>query len=92
MKKKDSKMDSIIKLESELKGIQKQAEALGVFLNDRELIECPGCGLLEDVEINGKLITYFKGEKLEDIGLRFREENPDVFQFRYMAVQNTLSA
>lgn len=110
MKKKDSKMDSIIKLASELKEIQMQAEALGVFLNDRELIECPGCGLLEDVEISGKLITYFKGEtlanqsstkstktgmrvpsdllkinsfseeKMEDIGLRFREENLHVFQ------------
>lgn len=38
--------------------LQKQAKALGIFVNDRELLACPGCGLLEDVASNGSLMTY----------------------------------
>jgi len=80
MKKKESKYTSIVKLVSQLTDVEKQAEALGIFLNDRDLIECPTCGLLEDVEINGKLITYFQDEKTKDIGLRFHEESTGLFR------------
>jgi uncharacterized C2H2 Zn-finger protein len=56
----------------ELERVKNQAKALGIFTNDRELIECPSCGLLEDVTAGGMLITYQKDSKdLKDSGLRF---------------------
>jgi len=42
----------------ELEWVKNQAKALGIFTNDRELIECPSCGLLEDVTFEGLLVTY----------------------------------
>ena len=44
---------------------------LGVFTNDRELLECPRCGLLEDVTSTGLLITCRANALDEDTGLRF---------------------
>jgi hypothetical protein len=51
-----------------------QARALGIFTDDRELLACSACGLLEDVTIEGVLITYLKGgSQQNDSGLRFKE-------------------
>ncbi len=43
-----------------LREAKEQARALGMFTDDRELLACPVCGLLEDVTVEGMLITYFK--------------------------------
>jgi len=54
--------------------VQRKADALGIFTSDRELLECPDCGLLEDVSIDGRLMTYKKDNVIiEDTGLRFQE-------------------
>jgi hypothetical protein len=54
--------------------IQKQAKSLGIFVNDRELLECPGCDLVEDVAFDGSLITYHReSDDITDSGLRFEE-------------------
>jgi hypothetical protein len=61
------------KLVRRLQPVLKKAEALGIFLGDRELLECLNCGLKEDVLISGQLITY-RGDAVEpDSGLRFIE-------------------
>lgn len=57
---------------------KKQADALGMFTDDRELLECRFCGLMEDVTFEGKLITFIKREDIEynevkDSGRRFIE-------------------
>ncbi|HQO09317.1 MAG TPA: hypothetical protein PLK90_07750 [Clostridiales bacterium] len=57
--------------------LQEQAKALGLFTNDRELLECPACGLKEDVEVYGKLITYIGEYSHNDTGLRFKETEKD---------------
>ena len=45
---------------------------LGIFTDDRELLECPSCGLLEDVTAEGVLVTYPNtSEEVNDSGLRF---------------------
>ena len=63
-----------------LAGLQKRAKALGVFANDRELLECPRCGLLEDVTCAGLLITC-RGDALgEDTGLRFVQLADNIFR------------
>ncbi len=60
--------------------LQEQARSLGLFLGDRELLECPKCGLLEDVTIEGQLITCVPPAEGQDTGLRFEEMSPGRFR------------
>jgi len=54
---------------------------LGIFTDDRELLECPNCGLLEDVTAKGLLVTYPKDSvDLKDCGLRFSPVDDTSFQ------------
>jgi hypothetical protein len=43
-------------------------------MEDRDLLQCPRCGLLEDVGCYGLLMTYFSGKPPVDSGLRFRKD------------------
>ena len=45
--------------------------ALGMFANDRELLECQSCGLKEDVAHDGRLITCREPDLGQDTSLRF---------------------
>ena len=65
--------NNIRELASRVVALQEQARSLGLFPGDRELIECPKCGLLEDVLIGGELITYHPDANGQDTGLRFDE-------------------
>ena len=59
--------------------VKKQAEAIGLFTHDRELLECT-CGLMEDVAFDGSLFTYHKSDHtLKDTGLRFIKVNESTF-------------
>lgn len=63
----------LFELSRKLAKVKQQARALGIFTDDRELLECPNCGLLEDVTADGLLVTYPKDRvNLKDGGLRFR--------------------
>ena len=69
--KKDG-TDGLIAAVRQLAQAKQQARALGIFTDDRELLECPNCGLLEDVTVKGLLVTYPKDSvDLKDCGLRF---------------------
>lgn len=62
----------LIDLCKELHRIKKHAEALGIFTNDRELLTCPRCGLQEDIQADGRLMTFDKdSQDFKDSGLRF---------------------
>jgi len=63
-----------------LAAVQKQAKALGLFTDDRELLECPHCGLMEDVAINGLLFTYRQSDLGQDTGLRFKKVKKQIFR------------
>ena len=66
--------DGLIDLCKELHNIKQQAEALGIFTNDRELLTCPKCGLQEDVQADGRLTTFeTDSQDFTDSGLRFVE-------------------
>lgn len=67
----DVAIKSITKLAAKIKELQLKAEELGLFFNDRELLECKKCGLVEDVASEGVLITYNSSDVAADIGLRF---------------------
>ena len=61
-------------LATEIAALQAKARALGLFANDRELLECPDCGLLENVAAGGGGLFTCRPELLdEDSGLRFEE-------------------
>ncbi len=52
--------------------IQDQRRALGLFLDDRELLKCHECGLFEDIDFIGKLFTYRRGDnEFKETGLQF---------------------
>jgi len=71
----------ILPLARELTRIKKQAEALGLFTHDRELLECSGCDLAEDVAFDGRLTTYHRnGGDYSDSGLRFERLNDTTFR------------
>ena len=55
-----------------LQQLRKQAEAVGLFTDDRELLNCTHCGLQENVLIGGYLVTHQVDAADEiDTGLRF---------------------
>jgi hypothetical protein len=56
----------------QLQKIRQQAEIAGLFIGDRELLDCTHCGLQEDVLINGRLVTHQADVAgTTDSGLRF---------------------
>jgi len=68
--------NNLRQLASRLAALQEQARSAGMFAGDRELLECPKCGLPEDVTFTGQLITCrpgAEGPEGEDTGLRFQE-------------------
>jgi len=77
MKPSDVKLHELAR---QLADLQKRAKTLGVFTNDRELLECPRCGLLEDVTSTGLLITCRAAALGEDTGLRFVPLADNIFR------------
>ena len=74
-------MKSLTALVRQLEQVQRQARALGMFTDDRELLECPSCGLLEDVTADGLLVTYSgRSRSRKDCRLRFSQANDTSFQ------------
>ena len=51
-----------------------QAEQLGIFTADRDLLTCPSCGLMEDVLFDGRLVVVAPADPATDVGVRFVEE------------------
>jgi predicted RNA-binding Zn-ribbon protein involved in translation (DUF1610 family) len=77
----DALVDSIGAIARRLGDLQTQARALGIFTNDRDLLTCPKCGLIEDVLVDGRLVTYHEECNSEDTGLRFAESAPESGRF-----------
>ncbi|MEI7732284.1 MAG: hypothetical protein WCO56_22105 [Verrucomicrobiota bacterium] len=57
----------------QLAALQERANALGMFTNERELLACPRCGLEDDVNTSGQLLTCREPNLGQDTGLRFKE-------------------
>lgn len=67
----------IIALAQQFAALTNKARALGIFVDDRGLLMCSRCGLMEDVLIGGLLITYHHGRDPIDTGLRFKESKAE---------------
>jgi hypothetical protein len=59
-------------LARQLAETQGRARKLGLFVNDREVLSCPKCGLEEDAAAGGMLIVSRRGARYTDTGLRFK--------------------
>jgi hypothetical protein len=58
----------------QLQKIRQQTEISGLFIGDRELLDCTHCGLQEDVLINGQMVTHqADAADTIDSGLRFSD-------------------
>lgn len=73
-------MDNLRQLASRIVALQAKARALGLFAHDRDLLECPDCGLLENVACGGQLFTCRPESLNDDTGLRFEEISDDRFR------------
>lgn len=71
-------MKELKALVAQLANIRAQVKAQGGFVGDRDLHQCPACGLMEDVLFGGKLVTYWRqSAQPVDTGLRFKEVGAD---------------
>lgn len=73
---------SIHELARQLTAVHEKARQLGLFVDDRELLTCPGCGLMEDVSVSGLLLTCHSTSLGVDTGLRFIETDRAANRFR----------
>lgn len=74
-------LSDIVPLAEELIRLKKQAAALGLFTDDRELLDCTGCDLAGDVTVEGILMTYRRNSgDFKDSGLRFEEIDEGTFR------------
>ena len=67
------RMKNLRALAAQVVALQAKARALGLFVDDRELLTCLKCGLQEDVTFSGLLITSRSDAVGEDTELRFEE-------------------
>lgn len=75
----DSLVAVLAPLAGQIVAIQKRMHALGM-LADREVLDCPRCGLREDVLISGLLITCREPGLQQDTGLRFERLTAESFR------------
>jgi hypothetical protein len=68
-----SSVGSLAAMADRIVELQKTARGLGIFVDDRELLACSTCGLMEDVLFDGRLVTCHKTGG-PDTGLRFTEQ------------------
>lgn len=70
------------RLAAQIVELKAQMKALGMFTNDRELLECPNCDLAEDVSADGLMFTFHRSatDRVTDSGLRFEEAAKDLFR------------
>lgn len=73
---------SIHELARQLTTVREKARQLGMFVDDRELLTCPGCGLMEDVSFCGFLLTCLPSSLAVDTGFRFIETDRAANRFR----------
>jgi hypothetical protein len=59
-----------------LNAAKKRARELGLFAEDRNLVSCPNCGLLEDVDFHGFLRTYVRPVEWDDPDLNLNPPLP----------------
>jgi rubredoxin len=92
MEEKSLISSTLYQLAMELQAAQKRAKELGIFVENRDLLMCDTCKLMEDVDIRGVLSTYvcpadfydpeppLDWKAPPDTGLRFEEIGEDEFR------------
>lgn len=73
-------LKDIRQMAKQIAALQAQGRAMGLFPNDRDLLECTGCGLMENVACGGRFFTCRPETLDDDTGLRFQEISDGVFR------------
>jgi len=74
MQRVENLTNAISSLIAQFSDIHQKAKELGIFTNDRELLQCLRCGLTEDVACDGRLTTVQSVDgPFNDTALRFQE-------------------
>ena len=79
---RNTTFDAISTLVGWFAPIIKEAERLGILPDDRDLLECPECGLCEDVLCDGVFIVAKDQFSQEDTGLRFKRIRDEGERYR----------
>jgi|GEM_PF-2391672 len=69
-------LQDLMQLASRMAELHKQLESKGVFVGERDLLECDNCTLMEDVMMDGHLVTYFRPAALADFHLPLQGQAP----------------
>ncbi len=69
----DPNLDGIMKMAREIVKLKEICRELGMFVDDRELLECPYCWLQENVDIGGFHLVTLPLDRKKDTGLRFTQ-------------------
>lgn len=64
----------------ELLRLKREGKALGLFMEDRDPLECPKCHLFEDVTFEGLHLVTTAENPDTDSGLRFEEVGKEMFR------------
>jgi len=84
-------LSKVLPLAKQVAALQKEAAKLGLFMNDRKLVECAGCDLSEDVAFDGLLITYHRDfEDYSDSGLRFKKTGKNIYKCPVCGTKNKI--
>ncbi|MCX5797760.1 MAG: hypothetical protein NTY77_19900 [Elusimicrobia bacterium] len=69
----DPGLERIVEMFREVEKLKKVGRELGMFMDDRELLECPHCWLAEDVDSSGFHLVTLPLDRKKDTGLRFTQ-------------------
>ncbi|MBI5239591.1 MAG: hypothetical protein HY926_03900 [Elusimicrobia bacterium] len=69
----DPNLERIMELAREIVKLKEICRGQGMFVDDRELLECPYCWLAESVDINGFHLVTLPLDRKKDTGLRFAQ-------------------
>lgn len=77
-------LEDILPHAKDLKVLRERAEEFGMFLNDRELLRCRHCKIMEDVTYEGLLIVCSEEDideehQPKDLNVRFTQISDDEF-------------
>ena len=69
----DPNLERIMELAREVVKLKQICREQGMFVDDRELLECPYCWLAEDVDSSGFHLVTLPLDRKKDTGLRFAQ-------------------
>jgi hypothetical protein len=87
---KDFRSSGLYKAVLALEEIKARMRALGKFAEDRDMLECDKCTLMETVTFQGYLSTYFRPSYFDDPVPPLRVTEPEDTGYRFEEIAENL--